>query len=326
MTLNRRDFSMMLAALSGGAALPMLRPSRAQAAMVEELTIIAAASTGGGYDTLARTAQMLLQDQKLAGNVEVMNVPGAGGTVGLAQLISRGRSSALLTAGLGMVGAVIINKSAVSLAQTKPVARLQGEYQPLVVAADSPIKSLDDLVKAYKAEPGAVSWAGFGLGSPDHLVSAQVVKATGGDVTQMNYIVVGAGSEMLPLVLSNQVTVATGGYNEFADMITTGKLRALGISSPERLKGIDVPTFREQGVDTELVNWRGLVGSTKLTAEELADLDEAFGAMAKSDEWNEICANRGWQNLYMPSAEFTTFLEAEQTRVTALLAELGLGG
>ena len=324
MSINRRDFSLMLAALAGGTALPMLRPSLARAAALEELTIIAAASTGGGYDTLARTAQMLLQDGKLVGNVEVQNVPGAGGTIGLAQLISRGRPSTLLTAGLGMVGAVIINKSQVTLAETKPVARLQGEYQPLVVAADSPIKSLDDLVKAYKAEPGAVSWAGFGLGSPDHLVSAQVVKATGGDVKQMNYIVVGAGSEMLPMVLSNQVTVATGGYNEFADMITTGKLRALGISSPERLKGIDVPTFKEQGVDTELVNWRGLVGSSKLGADDLAAMDEAFGAMAKSDEWNKICENRGWQNLYMPSAEFSTFLEAEQTRVTGLLKELGL--
>ncbi|BDA83341.1 C4-dicarboxylate ABC transporter substrate-binding protein [Aureimonas sp. SA4125] len=326
MTIDRRAFSMMLAALAGGATLPMLRPSGARAAALEELTIIAAASTGGGYDTLARTAQMLLQDGKLVGNVEVMNVPGAGGTVGLAQLISRGRPSTLLTAGLGMVGAVIINKSAATLSQTRPVARLQGEYQPLVVAAESPIKSLDDLVKAYKAEPGAVSWAGFGLGSPDHLVSAQVVKATGGDVREMNYIVVGAGSEMLPLVLSNQVTVATGGYNEFADMIATGKLRALGISSPERLKGIDVPTFREQGIDTELVNWRGLVGSAKLGDEEIAGMDEAFGAMAKSAAWNEICDSRGWQNLYMPSAEFTTFLAAEQTRITALLTELGLGG
>jgi putative tricarboxylic transport membrane protein len=296
MSINRRDFSLMLAARAGGTALPMLRPSSAMAAALEELTIIAAASTGGGYDTLARTAQMLLQDEKLVGNVEVLNVPGAGGTIGLAQLISGGRPSSLLTAGLGMVGAVIINKSPVSLAQT------------------------------YKAEPGAVSWAGFGLGSPDHLVSAQVVKATGGDVKQMNYIVVGAGSEMLPMVLSNQVTVATGGYAEFADMITTGKLRALGISSPERLKGIDVPTFKEQGIDTELVNWRGLVGSSKLGADDLAAMDEAFGAMAKSDEWNKICENRGWQNLYMPSAEFTTFLEAEQTRVSGLLKELGLAG
>lgn len=324
MTIDRRQFTMTLAALAGGAALPFAGSRSARAAAPEELTIIAAASTGGGYDTLARTCQMLLQDQKLVSNVEVTNVPGAGGTIGLAQLIGSGNAGTLLTAGLGMVGAVIINKSPVSLAQAVPVARLQGEYQPLVVAADSPIKSLDDLVKAYAAEPGAVSWGGFGLGSPDHLVSAQVIKATGGDVKQMNYIVVGAGSEMLPLVLANQVTVATGGYGEFADLITTGKLRALGISSPERIPGIDVPTFREQGVDTELVNWRGLMGSPKTDAEMLAGLDEAFGALSKSEEWNEICRNKGWQNLYMPSAEFKTFLDAEQSRVTSLLQELGL--
>ena len=154
------------------------------------------------------------------------------------------------------------------------MARLQGEYQPLVVSAQSDIKTLGDLVKKYKADPGSVSWGGFGLGSPDHLVSALVVKAVGGDVTKMNYIVVGAGGEMLPFIISNKITVATGGYAEFADHIKSGKLRAIGISSPERLPGIDVPTFKEQGVDAELVNWRGLVGSPAMAGADLAAADD----------------------------------------------------
>jgi putative tricarboxylic transport membrane protein len=223
-----------------------------------------------------------------------------------------------------MVGAVILNKSPVSLDQTTPIARLQGEYQPLVVSAKSDIRTLDDLMKRFKADPGAVTWGGFGIGSPDHLVSALVIKAAGGDVKRMNYIVVGAGGEMLPFVMSGKVTVATGGYAEFADHIKSGALRAIGISSPQRLKGVDVPTFREQGYDAELVNWRGLVGAPGLAADEVAGLDKILTDVAGSEQWAKACETRGWENLHMPAAEFKTFVDSEKTRVAGLLKELGL--
>jgi putative tricarboxylic transport membrane protein len=218
MHINRRDFGYGLAALGGAAALGQ-RPASSQAPKME---ILAAAGPGGGYDTLARTVQSIAQELKLVSNVQVMNVPGAGGTVGLAHLVNQKKPNALMTAGLGMVGAVILNKSPVTLDDVNPVARLQGEYQPLVVSAESDIKTLDDLIKKFKADPGSVSWGGFGIGSPDHIVSALVIKAAGGDVKKMNYIVVGAGGEMLPFVISNKVTGACGGFAEFADQIKSG--------------------------------------------------------------------------------------------------------
>ena len=219
----------------------------------------------------------------------MINVPGAGGTIGLAQFVNGpSRGSPLIVTGLGMVGAIDVNKSPVSLDQAAPLARMTGEYQPLVVGADSPIKTLDDLAAMYKADPGSVSWGGFALGSPDHLVSAMTVKAFGGDVKQMNYIVAGAGGEMLSQVLGGHITVATGGYNEFAGLIETGELRALAISSPERLPGVDIPTFKELGYDVELVNWRGLLAKPDLGDEDRAALDAAIGEMVKSDAWQAL--------------------------------------
>ena len=160
---------------------------------------------------------------------------------------------------VGLVGATFINKAPVTLEQVAPLARLQGEYQPLFVAANSPIKTVKDLLAKFTENPGSVSWGGFAPGSPDHLLSGLVVKAGGGDVKKMNYVPVGTGGEMLPLVISGKVTVATGGLNEVAGQLKTGRLRAIGISSPERLPGVDIPTFKEQGVDATLVNWRGLM-------------------------------------------------------------------
>ena len=229
-------------------------------AQVKSVEIIAPAGPGGGYDQLARATQQVLESEGLASGVQVTNVPGAGGTIGLAQFVTgKKRGNNLLVVGLGLIGAIKINKSPVSLEQVAPLARLTGEYQPLVVAADSPIKTLGDLQAKFKADPGSVSWGGFALGSPDHLLCAMTVKAAGGDVAKMNYIVAGAGGEMLAQVMGGHITVATGGLNEFAQQLEAGKLRALAISSPERLPGVDIPTFKEQGLDVELVNWRGLM-------------------------------------------------------------------
>ena len=247
----------LLPALMLTYGMALVAPAHAE---INGLEIIAPAGPGGGYDQLARTTQDVLQSQRLASGVQVQNIPGAGGTIGLAQFVTQERAQpSLMVAGLGMVGAILTNKSPVTLDQVTPLARLTGEYQPLVVAADSPIKTLDDLIQKFKADPGSVSWGGFALGSPDHLLCALVVKASGGDVSKMNYIVAGAGGEMLAQVMGGHITVATGGLNEMAQQLQTGKLRALGISSPERLPGVNIPTFKEQGVDVTLVNWRGLM-------------------------------------------------------------------
>jgi putative tricarboxylic transport membrane protein len=311
--------TLMAAALAATAAVA------AHAAEVGSVEIIAPAGPGGGYDQLARALQAVMEKDALASDVQVINVPGAGGTIGLAQFVTgQARGDKLLVAGLGMVGAIEVNDSPVTLEQVTPFARLTGEYQPLVVAADSPLKTLDDLAAMYKADPGSVTWGGFALGSPDHLVSAMTVKAMGGDVAQMNYIVAGAGGEMLAQVLGGHITVTTGGLNEFADLIASGQLRALAISSPERLEGIDIPTFREQGYDVELVNWRGVMAKADASAEDLDALDAAISQMVAGPDWQALLKERGWVDMHLSRQDFATFLEQEQPNIEAILTDLGL--
>ena len=317
-TVARR--TLLAAAVLCGAA--SFTPARAE---IEGLEIIAPAGPGGGYDQLARATQEMLEKGGLASGVQVQNIPGAGGTIGLAQFVTKGsRNPNLLVVGLGLVGATLTNKSPVTLEQVAPMARLTGEYQPLVVAADSPIRSMDDLIAKFKADPGSVSWGGFALGSPDHILSALIVKAAGGDVTRMNYIVAGAGGEMLAQVMGGHLTVATGGLNEMAQQIQAGKLRALGISSPERLPGVDIPTFKEQGLDVTLVNWRGLMAPARMKPAEKKALDAALAEMVKSDGWRALLKERGWVDMYQPAAEFAAFLDPERARIEGILNDVGL--
>ncbi|KAA0578373.1 tripartite tricarboxylate transporter substrate binding protein [Azospirillum sp. B21] len=309
------------AALAIGTA-SFTAPASAELKSVE---IIAPANPGGGYDQHARAMQQVMQNHKLASGVQVVNIPGAGGTIGLSQFVtSKKRNPGMMISGLGMIGAILINKSPVTLDQVTPLGRLTGEYQPIVVAADSPIKTLDDLIRKFKADPGSVSWGGFAVGSPDHILYALIVKAAGGDVGKMNYIAAGAGGEMMASILGGHITVATGGYNEMASQLQAGKLRALAISAPQRVPGIDIPTFKEQGVDVELVNWRAVMAPGTLKADELKAMDEAIGAMVKTDEWKQIAKERGWIDLYLPSDRFAAFLKEERARIGAVLTDLGL--
>jgi putative tricarboxylic transport membrane protein len=323
MSLDRRSFNKALLAAASASLLPVL-PAWAQE--LKSLKIIAPAGPGGGYDQLARAVQEVLMSEKIATRVQVQNVPGAGGTIGLAQFINaKDRDPSLMVAGFGLVGAPVINKSPVTLEQTTPLARLQGEYQPLFVAAESPIKTVTDLVNKFKQDPGSVTWGGFAHGSPDHVLCGLVVKASGGDVKKMNYIPVGTGGEMLPLVMNGKITVATGGLNEVAGQFKAGKLRPIGLSSPERLPGIDIPTFREQGVDATLVNWRGLMAPPNVSAEDKQALEAAVAKLVQSPSWKKLLQEREWVDLYMPSAPFGAFIKEEQARITAILKELGLG-
>jgi putative tricarboxylic transport membrane protein len=297
-------------------------PASAQLKSVE---IMAPANPGGGYDQHARAMQQVMQELNLASGVQVVNVPGAGGTIGLSQFVSgKKRGTGLMITGLGMIGATLINKSPVSLDQATPLARLTGEYQPIIVSAESPLRTMDDLIAKFKADPGSVSWGGFAIGSPDHILYALIVKAVGGDVSRMNYIASGAGGEMLAAVMGGHITVVTGGYNEFAAQIKEGKLRALAISSAERLPGIDIPTLKEQGVDVELVNWRAVMASGDIKSADLKTLDAAMGKMVRSPQWQAISSERGWVDSYLPADQFAGFLRDEQARIKSVLDELGL--
>jgi len=294
-------------------------------AELKRLEIIAPAGAGGGYDQNARLLQELLQKQGLASSIQVENQPGAGGTIGLSNFVTKQKKNpSMLAVGLGMVGAILTNKSSVTLDDVYPLARLSGEYQPIVVAANSPIKTLDDLIAKFKADPGSVSWGGSGPGSPDHILYGLLAKSVGMEPSKVNYIVLTSGGEMLAGVMGGHVTVGTGGYSELASQITTGKVRALGIASPARLPGVDIPTFKEQGYDVSFVNWRAITAPKGMKDAEREEMEAAIAKVVKSEDWAAAIKQRGWSDIYLPPAEFAAFLKEETARVGGIFKDLGL--
>ncbi|MGH6763300.1 MAG: Bug family tripartite tricarboxylate transporter substrate binding protein [Phyllobacterium sp.] len=295
-------------------------------ASAADYKVLAPAAPGGGWDQTARTIQSALQDEKISGNVQVTNVPGAGGTIGLAQFVNQnsGDPSQLIVGGYVMVGAILTNKSPVTLEQVTPIARLTGEYEALVVPAASDIKTLGDLVEKLKADPGAVSWGGGSAGGTDHITAGLIAKAIGVDPTKVNYIAFSGGGEALAAILGGQVTVGISGYGEFESQIKAGALRVIGISSDERLEGIDAPTLKEGGVDVAIQNWRMIAAAPGITDEQKAAITADIEKMVKSKTWQDALAAKGWANTYLAGDAFKTQLAADIVATSAILKEIGL--
>ena len=223
-----------------------------------------------------------------------------------------------------MVGAIVTNKSPVTLDQVTPLARLTGEYTAIVVPTDSPLTSFEQLVEKFKADPGSVSWGGGSAGGSDQILAGLIAKQLKIEPSKINYVATAGGGELMSSILGGHITLAMGGYNEFAPQIQTGKLRALAVSSPERLPGVETPTLKEQGVDLEFVNWRGIFAQSGIKASEKKQLDEMIGKMVKSAEWQEILTQRGWIDQYQPADQFAGFLKEERAQIETTLTELGL--
>ncbi|MFI6815433.1 tripartite tricarboxylate transporter substrate binding protein [Nonomuraea sp. NPDC050328] len=289
------------------------------------LRIMAPAAPGGGWDQTSRTAEQAIKSVAPDRKVEVFNVNGAGGTIGLAQLAGeKGNGNMLMTMGLVMVGAIEQNKSKVTLAETTPIAKLTEEYEIVVVPAESPLKTMADLAAAWKADPAKVSVAGGSAGGTDHIAAGLMAKAAGVDPKQVNYIAHSGGGEALNALLGNKVSIGISGVGEFAEHVKSGKLRALGVTSPERLPNLDAPTVKEGGLDVVLANWRGMVAPGGLSDADKKALIDLVTKMHDSKAWKDAVAKNGWIDAFQAGEPFAQFLTAEQTRIKGVIAEMGL--
>lgn len=295
-------------------------------AFAADYTIMAPAGPGGGWDQTARTMQEAMQAEGISGNVQVTNVPGAGGTIGLAQFATQenGNPNALIVGGYVMVGAILTNMSPVTLDNVTPIARLTGEAVALVVPAASDIQSVDDLVAKLKADPGAVAWAGGSAGGVDHIAAGLIAKAVGVDPTQVNYIAYSGGGEALAAILGGQVTVGVSGVSEFASQIEAGELRLLAVSTDTRVPGFDAPTLMEAGVDVAVQNWRMVAAAPGITDEQKAAITADVKAMAESATWKTALETKGWVDTYLDGEAFATQLDADKAATEAILKDIGL--
>jgi putative tricarboxylic transport membrane protein len=322
--ISRRHF---VAGMAGAGALAAgLGPQAAQAQTVDLLKMFIPAAPGGGWDQTGRSIEAVLRATGAVNGVQITNVAGAGGAVGLPQFINnwRGQGNSLMVAGMVMVGSLIANKSPLKITQTVPIARLTGEFLALAVPAASPFKDAKDFVAALKADPTKVPVAGGSAGGSDHIMLGMIAKAAGVPAARVSYVAFSGGGPAMAALLGAQVAAGVSGYGEFAEQVKAGKLRVLAISADKRQDGIDAPTLKEQGIDVELFNWRGVFAPPGVSDADRAAMVAMISKMAATPQWAEVCKQRDWTQITLAGDAYKTFLDAEVTRIEGILKDLGL--
>lgn len=290
------------------------------------LRILVPNTPGGGYDTTARVASKVMEETDIATSPEVFNLAGAGGTVGLARIVNEsGNGDLAMLMGLGVVGASYTNDTEAKLTDTTPIAKLIEEPGAIMVSKDSPYQNINDLVEAWKKDPGSISvGGGSSPGGPDHLLPMQLAQAVGIDPTKVNFVSYDGGGDLLPAILGNKLDVAASGAGEYMQQIEKGEIRVLATSGEKRLEGVDAPTLTESNIDLVFTNWRGVVAPPKISDEDKAKWIDALTKMHETEEWKQALETNGWSDAFITGDDFAAFLTEQDQRVADVLKTLGL--
>jgi len=318
--MKRREFALLTLAAAATGQWPL----SAAAEAIGNLKIMIPANPGGGWDQTGRSLGAAMLAAKSVQSVQFDNKGGAAGTIGLAQFVnaSKGDGSAMMVGGMVMVGGIVLNKSPVDLGMVTPLARLTSEYEVVVVPASSPNKTMADLVKAFRADPGKVAWNGGSAGGTDHILAGLIARAVGVDPTKVNYVASKGGGDQIANIVGGHVAAGIAGLGEFAEHIKAGRMRALAVSSPTAIDGI--PSLKEQGIDVVLGNWRGVFGAPGITTAQRDALLAAIKAGIDSSAWKETLTKMGWESVYLPGDAFKVFLDEDIKRIRGILESLGL--
>ena len=287
------------------------------AAVPEKLRIMAPAEPEAGFSRTTRAVQEAMIASGAARNVEMYNVPGKGGLVGLTQFVNeaRGDGTQLMLTGYTTMNSVLINKSPVTLSDVTPIARLTADVPfGVLVSGDSPIKNAQDLVRMLQADPSKVAWLAGSVGGAGHTAVVMFAQLNGVDPARLNFSTFLGGGAVDALLAGKGMVALSSSYDRYQNEIKAGRLRLLGITAAKRKPGIDAPTLTEQGVPLVFENWRGIVAAPGISAEQKRMLGQAVERMARSPAWRKTLEEQKWEDAYLGGAAFDQFLKSEQAK------------
>lgn len=292
-----------------------------------QVSMMLPANPGGGWDSTGRQAMKAMNEAGIyTGTVSFTNRGGAGGTIGLAEFQRQtGNADALAVFGAITVGSISMNNSPIDLSKFKPVARLTAEHIVLAVKADAPYKNLAQFVDALKANPGGMPVGGGSAGGVDHIALALLAKAGDVPVGALNYIPQAGGADTVTGIVNGTLQAGLSGISEFQQFAESGRIRILGVTSSERMDAAkDVPTFKEEGFDVEIANWRGVLGAIDMPEDNYREWVDRFAKLSEAPEWHAAMERLGWEPFYLGGEAFGQFIASETERINGILKDAGL--
>lgn len=291
------------------------------------VTLLAPGNPGGGWDQFCRVIQYAMRQEKIvSAPVEVVNRGGAGGTIALAEFVSRdrGNPNVLMGAGSILLTSSIAHDSPVKVQQTTPLAKLASDYLVVGVRQDSPFRHIDQLLEAWARAPQSVTWCGGSAGGGDHILVGMMAEAAGVPPGMVRYVAYSGGGEASAALLGGQVTAGVNGWSEWRSLRDDGRVRFLaGSSVGKRIDGV-TPTFEEQGLEIGFENWRAVFLPPGLSQNVIDQWLDVIQRVRASSTWRSSLAKYNWDDSFLAGAELLRFITEEERRFEVQLARLGI--
>ena len=316
------------ALIAAVAAFGLAGPAAADGHQVlDSIHFLIPGGAGGGWDGTARGTGEALTVAGLVGTAFYENMSGVGGGKAIGFLIENADSNhgTLMVNSIPIVIRSLTGVFPHNFRDLTLVSGTIGDYAAIVVGKDSPINSMEELLAAFDADPGATAIGGGSVpGGMDHLVAAMVMEAAGKDALGVKYIPYDAGGKAMAALLSGEIAALSTGFSEAVDLANAGEVKINGVAADERVDAApDAMTMKEQGIDTTFVNWRGFFGAPGLPEDKVAMYQDAIGKMYEISEWEAVRARNGWVNIHNSGDDFLTFLEAQEKVIGDLMKKLG---
>jgi putative tricarboxylic transport membrane protein len=292
---------------------------------------IAPANPGGGWDfTCRQIANIMYEVKAIDAPMQVTNMAGGGGGVAFAAVVADHNDDAevIIAASSATTTRLAQNAYAGMTAdQVRFVGAIGADPGVIVVAKDSPLQNLTDMVNAIKADPASVAFAGgSAVGGFDHMKPLQVMKAAGfDDITKIKYIGVDGGADAITQTVGGFTQAMTGDMSEIVGFLKSGDVRALAVLTEERVPGFeDIPTAREQGFDVVAVNWRGVYVPKGISDDQFNTWATRLQAVADSDQWKAAMAENGLAPFTKVGGDFQTWVDGVIASTVELSKEIGV--
>ncbi|HAM27885.1 MAG TPA: C4-dicarboxylate ABC transporter substrate-binding protein [Microbacteriaceae bacterium] len=290
------------------------------------MTMMVPNTPGGGYDISARTVTNIMEKTNITGHIDVFNVVGSDETVALARLTKEsGNPNLMMMMGLGMVGASYGVGSKYSPSDATALAELTEEPEAVVVAADSPFKTVDEAITAWKASPATFAiGGGSSRGGPNYLFPMELAQAVGIQPAAVKYVAYAGDGQMLPALLTGTIQFGASGLAEYRDQIAAGQVRVLAVSAAHRITGTTTPTLKDSGINLVYLNWHGVLAPPGISAAIRARLIDILTKLHNSPQWRQALTDNGWGDAFITGDRFARFIRAQERLEARTMKELDL--
>jgi putative tricarboxylic transport membrane protein len=276
-------------------------------------------------DRIAKTIGTALKAEELVKDYSAKNFTGNSGTLALSTFQAyKNRLATSFIGSLSLINGIITTKSTLKLSDSKAIAQLVQEYEAIAVPSGSKYTTIDQLINDLKANPKSVTFIGGVAGGVDHVFMAKFLNVIQVDPLAAKYLPQTSGFDVVTKTLTDKSYVALSTSGDFVAQVNAGKLRVLGIASPEKVKWLKAKTLKSQYINIVYGNWYGIFLPPLYSEPQTNNFIHLLDVLHNSHIWLKTLEDNYWSEGYVGQKDFVAQIEAQTAEAKSIISLLGL--